>query len=38
MHQYNGKNLSKLITQYNATQAGQLTPAGQALVACRAIQ
>jgi hypothetical protein len=33
MHQYKGNNLNKLISQYNATQAGQLTPAGQALVA-----
>ncbi len=33
MHQFNGRNLNKLISQYNATQAGQLTPAGQALVA-----
>jgi hypothetical protein len=32
MHRYNGKNLSKLISQYNSTYAGQLTPAGQALV------
>lgn len=32
MHQYKGKNLNKLISQYNATHAGQLTPAGQALV------
>ncbi len=32
MHEYNGKNLNKLINQYNATQAGQLTPAGKALV------
>lgn len=32
MRQYNGKNLNKLINQYNSTQAGQLTPAGQALV------
>ncbi|MEO6817873.1 MAG: TonB-dependent receptor, partial [Edaphobacter sp.] len=32
MHQYNGKNLNKLINQYNATQAGSLTPAGKALV------
>ncbi len=32
MHQYNGKNLNKLINQYNATQAGTLTPAGKALV------
>ena len=33
MHEYKGNNLNKLIDQYNATQAGQLTPAGQALVA-----
>jgi hypothetical protein len=33
MHQYKGTNLNNLINQYNATQAGQLTPAGQALVA-----
>ncbi|HEU4636313.1 MAG TPA: TonB-dependent receptor, partial [Edaphobacter sp.] len=32
MHQYKGTNLNKLISQYNATHAGQLTPAGQALV------
>lgn len=32
MRQYNGGNLNKLISQYNATQAGHLTPAGQALV------
>jgi hypothetical protein len=32
MHQYNGRNLNKLINQYNATQAGTLTPAGTALV------
>jgi hypothetical protein len=32
MHQYNGGNLNKLISQYNATQAGRLTPAGKALV------
>ncbi|MEG9436577.1 carboxypeptidase regulatory-like domain-containing protein [Edaphobacter sp. HDX4] len=32
MHQYKGNNLNKLISQYNATHAGQLTPAGQALV------
>lgn len=29
---YNGKNINKLISQYNATYAGTLTPAGQALV------
>jgi len=33
MHEYKGNNLNKLIDQYNATQAGQLTPAGKALVA-----
>ncbi|MCU1222029.1 MAG: TonB-dependent receptor plug [Edaphobacter sp.] len=33
MHQFNGANLNRLIDQYNATQAGQLTPAGKALVA-----
>jgi hypothetical protein len=33
MHQYKGNNLNKLINQYNATLAGQLTPAGKALVA-----
>jgi hypothetical protein len=32
MHQYKGTNLNKLISQYNATYAGTLTPAGQALV------
>jgi hypothetical protein len=32
MHQYKGNNLNKLITQYNATQAGQFTPAGRALL------
>jgi hypothetical protein len=32
MHRYKGRNLNKLISQYNATQAGTLTPAGQALV------
>lgn len=32
MHRYNGTNLNNLISQYNATQAGQLTPAGKALV------
>ena len=32
MHQYKGTNLNQLISQYNATQAGRLTPAGQALV------
>jgi hypothetical protein len=32
MHQYTGRNLNKLINQYNATQAGTLTPAGKALV------
>jgi len=33
MHSYKGRNLNKLISQYNATQAGTLTPAGNALVA-----
>ena len=33
MHAYKGTNLNNLINQYNATQAGQLTPAGKALVA-----
>ena len=32
MHQYKGTNLNKLINHYNATYAGTLTPAGQALV------
>ncbi|QNI37402.1 TonB-dependent receptor [Edaphobacter albus] len=32
MHEYKGNNLNKLINQYNATHAGQMTPAGQALV------
>jgi hypothetical protein len=32
MRQYNGKNINKLISHYNATGAGQLTPAGKALV------
>lgn len=32
MHRFNGGNLHKLIDQYNSTHAGQLTPAGQALV------
>jgi hypothetical protein len=32
MHQYKGSNLNKLISHYNTTQAGQLTPAGNALV------
>jgi hypothetical protein len=32
MHEYKGGNLNKLITQYNATSAGQLTPAGTALL------
>jgi hypothetical protein len=31
MHEYKGTNLNKLINQYNATQAGTLTPAGKAL-------
>ncbi len=33
MRQYKGTSLHKLIDQYNATQAGRLTPAGQALIA-----
>jgi hypothetical protein len=33
MHAYKGRNLNKLISQYNATQAGTMTPAGKALVA-----
>ena len=32
MHQYNGRNLNQLISRYNTTQAGRLTPAGNALV------
>ena len=32
MHSVKGAGLNKLINNYNATQAGQLTPAGQALV------
>ena len=32
MHRFNGKNLHTLIDQYNTTQAGQFTPAGQALI------
>jgi len=32
MHKYKGRNLNQLITQYNSTQAGSLTPAGQALI------
>jgi len=32
MRQYNGKNLNSLIDRYNATHAGQPTPAGQALI------
>jgi hypothetical protein len=31
-HQIKGKSLNTLISNYNATQAGTLTPAGQALV------
>jgi hypothetical protein len=30
--QYNGNNINRLITQYNSTYAGKLSPAGQALV------
>ena len=33
MHRINGSNLGKYINNFNATQAGQLTPAGKALVA-----
>jgi hypothetical protein len=32
MHQIKGSGLNKLISNYNSTQAGTLTPAGQALV------
>ncbi len=32
MRQYNNKTLTTLINRYNATRAGTLTPAGQALV------
>jgi len=32
MHEYKGGNLNKLINQYNGANAGQLTPAGQALI------
>jgi hypothetical protein len=32
MNTYKGRNLNQLISQYNATQAGRLTPAGAALV------
>jgi hypothetical protein len=32
MNTYKGRNLNQLISQYNATQAGRLTPAGNALV------
>ncbi len=32
MRRYNGKTLNNLLNQYNATAAGQLTPAGQVLV------
>ncbi len=35
MHQIKGAGLSKLINNYNTTQAGTLTPAGQALVAAK---
>lgn len=31
-HEYTGKNLNQYINNYNATQAGRSTPAGQALV------
>jgi hypothetical protein len=33
MHQIKGAGLNQLIKSYNSTYAGQLTPAGQALVA-----
>jgi hypothetical protein len=33
MHEVKGPGLARLITQYNATQVGTLTPAGKALVA-----
>ena len=33
MHEVKGSGLNKLINNYNATQAGTLTPAGKALVA-----
>lgn len=32
MHRINGKNLGSYVDSYNATQAGRITPAGQALV------
>lgn len=32
MRQYNGKNVNRLISGYNATNAGLATPAGQAIV------
>jgi carboxypeptidase family protein len=32
MRQYNNKNLSKLINNYNSSSAGHLTPAGQTVV------
>jgi hypothetical protein len=32
MHKYKGAGLNNLINNYNATHAGQVTPAGQALV------
>ena len=32
MHRYKGANLAKLINNYNATEAGQPTPAGLALI------
>lgn len=32
MHRINGKNIGSYVDSYNATQAGRITPAGQALV------
>ncbi|MDE3201065.1 MAG: carboxypeptidase regulatory-like domain-containing protein [Acidobacteriota bacterium] len=32
MHEVKGRGLNKLISKYNSTQAGTITPAGQALV------
>ncbi|CAN5663468.1 hypothetical protein BH10ACI4_BH10ACI4_26580 [soil metagenome] len=32
MHRFKGNNLNQIINQYNTQHAGQLTPAGQALV------